>query len=71
MSVEHSPDHDIAYHFVAYDEHGRERSGQQGLASAQLVAAARQAQQRAAAVRPAQRARVERPECRRLARARR
>src|SRR4051794_11169320 len=42
MSVEHSPVHDIAYHFVAYDAHGHEQPGRQGLASAQLVDAARQ-----------------------------
>jgi len=37
MSVEHSPQHDIAYHFVAYDARGRERTGQHGLASAELA----------------------------------
>jgi hypothetical protein len=40
MSVEHSPQHDIAYHFVAYDADGRERPGQHGLASAELAEAA-------------------------------
>jgi hypothetical protein len=37
MSVEHSPEHDIAYHFVAYDADGHERSGQHGLASTELT----------------------------------
>lgn len=40
MSVEHSPQHGIAYHFVAFDADGRERSGQHGLASAELAEAA-------------------------------
>ena len=40
MSVEHSPDHGIAYHLVCYDASGRERRGEQGLASDQIMAAA-------------------------------
>jgi hypothetical protein len=40
MSVEHSPQHEIAYHFVAYDADGRERPGQHGLASTELAEAA-------------------------------
>ena len=41
MSVEHSPEHGIAYHFVAYDADGRERRGQHGPASADLLEAAK------------------------------
>jgi hypothetical protein len=44
MSVEHSPEHHIAYHFVAYDAEGRQRPGRRGPAGEQLVAAARQDQ---------------------------
>jgi hypothetical protein len=40
VSVEHSPDHGIAYHFVCYDTSGRERRGERGLASDQIMAAA-------------------------------
>ena len=40
MSVEHSPDHGIAYHLVCYDASGRERRGERGLASEQILAAA-------------------------------
>jgi hypothetical protein len=40
MSVEHSPQHDIAYHFVAYDADGREHPGEHGLASTELAEAA-------------------------------
>src|SRR5260370_9843601 len=40
MSVAHSPQYDIAYHFVAYDADGRERPGQHGLASAEVAEAA-------------------------------
>jgi hypothetical protein len=42
MSVEHSPEHEIAYHFVAYDAAGRERPSQHGLASTLLAEAAEQ-----------------------------
>ena len=40
MSLEHSPDHGIAYHLVCYDSGGRERPGDEGLASDQVLAAA-------------------------------
>jgi len=40
MSVEHSPQYDIAYHFVAYNADGRERPGQHGLASTEVAEAA-------------------------------
>jgi len=41
MSIEHSPEHNIAYHLVCYDANGRERPGEHGMASDQLQAAAR------------------------------
>jgi hypothetical protein len=37
MSVEHSPEHGIAYHFVSYDAHGRERPSKRDLASNDLL----------------------------------
>jgi hypothetical protein len=40
MSVEHSPQHDISYHFVAYGGDGRERPSPHGLASTELAEAA-------------------------------
>jgi hypothetical protein len=39
MSIEYSPVHNVAYHLVCYDASGRERSGEHGLASDQLLAA--------------------------------
>ena len=42
MSIEHSPEHNIAYQFVCYDARGRERAGEHGLASDQLLAAGRE-----------------------------
>jgi len=39
MSIEHSPERNIAYHFVCYDASGRERRGEHGLASDQLLVA--------------------------------
>ena len=39
MSLEHSPDHGISYHVVCYNASGRERPGEQGLASDQIMEA--------------------------------
>jgi hypothetical protein len=38
MSIEHSPERNVAYHFVCYDATGHERPGERGLASDQLLA---------------------------------
>ena len=39
MSIEYSPEHKIAYHFVCYDAGGQERTGEHGFASDQVLVA--------------------------------
>ena len=41
MSVEHSPEYGVPYHFICYDAQGRERRGERGMASFDLLEAAK------------------------------